>query len=1011
MKSPDEDENMDAFFKFFNVYARERINNIHVQSFDMDKPMLSMAKTLFSDILTFSLQFTEQEDRPAFFPFGLCLTDPSKKAGVFLHPNPSLPFEDLVAELTVICESQNTLEHAIFQNHGIIEKRYVGLESGPSNIVAQEQSELLSNLDLHHRHIKLDYSNKDTDSIEDRLSLQFEVVLCSRDQKILGALPERQIKSLCLISVMTKRSVFFTREIKKHALKSAKAAIMARNMSHNIGSHILSYLKARLNSITSIMEKNVIENFIEKVDAGQIKLHRLFREELIEIARLEEEVELPFLIGLGRFVNYLQERQDFIATIATDYIPYFSSINFKDFVFDELNYDYKIERHSNDKTQEQLNQYKTHNILLDNIARSEEFTRSDISLNFRAFDGINDPNGDLNTLRKLVVDLPGGIIGRQALFSIFENLIRNAAKHGGKKADRKLILTIDADMNYSDELIEFTITDNNGNASNDTIRFLKSALQEDLIDDDGKLLETNKGIKEMRISAAWLRNQNIGDRVDPDFFQVSKIDGNIRFTFYLLKPQKMAVIGNFDQATVQKANARIKNSGWHVFTVSEYVAGGNKNFRLALVSKDVRSEDRERICDVSPSRVVTDLAIDLEQLCTEPDLDKTYERYYHQWVARVVHSQREINGSQVSQELPQIVIVDGDKTSQIQDNFDEDKSESAFLNDHVKVLKNAIPKETTKEGEEQPLNLERARILFKKHNDSSIEFENFRNANRKWYGNLDFLEGISGHNSTDRLIRQEVIDRHWVHKMIESSVARVTIFDERIWSIVTGIDQTPFAEDNVIQSLLEILVHVPPGDEKLDRFKATLSEQKQLTEAIEDKILVHKLNEVDANALISQIFGINAFKHEVLWKKGIRVLNIIARGSHFDVVDTRNTTIGRLDCDNWPELSYNQKDNEWAVSDSHFVLIHQGLLDKMYDQFSRSSTEQKTTDQIDRFFGYLKSAFPASVKHIVHSGRSKPYNLPRGSAFIQFSSLENALFDCKYSLTEQLFAARNEQKL
>ncbi len=32
------------------------------------------------------------------------------------------------------------------------------------------------------------------------------------------------------------------KEIKPHALRSAVAAIMARNMSHNIGSHVLNYL-------------------------------------------------------------------------------------------------------------------------------------------------------------------------------------------------------------------------------------------------------------------------------------------------------------------------------------------------------------------------------------------------------------------------------------------------------------------------------------------------------------------------------------------------------------------------------------------------------------------------------------------------------------------------------------------------------------------------------------------------------------------------------------------------
>lgn len=109
------------------------------------------------------------------------------------------------------------------------------------------------------------------------------------------------------------------------ATKSAKAAIMARNMSHNLGSHVMFYIKQKLQSVSKIVDSSVLENIILPGDLLDIETLK---------NRISENtnVELPFLVGLGNFINYLQERQDYIATIATDYIPANSTISFKDFI-------------------------------------------------------------------------------------------------------------------------------------------------------------------------------------------------------------------------------------------------------------------------------------------------------------------------------------------------------------------------------------------------------------------------------------------------------------------------------------------------------------------------------------------------------------------------------------------------------------------------------------------------------------------------------------------------------
>lgn len=238
----------------------------------------------------------------------------------------------------------------------------------------------------------------------------------------------------------------------KEANKSAKSAIMSRNMSHNLGSHVMAYLKQHLGSVQSMLNDKILTLlFDDERDLGK---------KLSNVHSVEDDVALPFLVGLGQFISYLQERQDFIATIATDFIPYNSNVNFKDLIYDELNPDKRNERHT-----ERTTSMKIDNILLGNIARSEGLGRptsptkkgkgeseysdlSDIVLKFRDFDGNpvvkNTPAWTaLEAMRKYNISLPGGVVGRQAIFSIVENVIRNAAKHGNWRNARKLEITFD----------------------------------------------------------------------------------------------------------------------------------------------------------------------------------------------------------------------------------------------------------------------------------------------------------------------------------------------------------------------------------------------------------------------------------------------------------------------------------------------------------------------------------------------------------------------------------------
>ena len=110
--------------------------------------------------------------------------------------------------------------------------------------------------------------------------------------------------------------------VKTEAIKSAVAAIMSRNMSHNLGSHYLYYTKAHLESLAS---------------------------------RVNSEIS-PDIRGAAKVLSYMQARMDYLATIiSNDKYPY-GPVNFKSQLYDELTIDDFSKRHfefgKNDKGDE-----------------------------------------------------------------------------------------------------------------------------------------------------------------------------------------------------------------------------------------------------------------------------------------------------------------------------------------------------------------------------------------------------------------------------------------------------------------------------------------------------------------------------------------------------------------------------------------------------------------------------------------------------------------------------------
>ena len=215
-------------------------------------------------------------------------------------------------------------------------------------------------------------------------------------------------------------------------------------------------------------------------------------------------------------------------------------------------------------------------------------------------------------MRKINLSLPGGVMGRQAFFSIMENVIRNAAKHGKWQKKGRLDITIDfyeksgdgfnqagvigddanrdkdeklldfLDNNYGtavdiDSLYIVSITDNT-DTDDDTINKISDALNESFIIEEGSVLNgNNKGIKEMRISAAWLRGIGLDEQKRAPLLRVRKSkDNNVQYLLCMPKLRKVALI--FENSTklkeqyekCSKFQELLNLHDWKAFTLPEF---------------------------------------------------------------------------------------------------------------------------------------------------------------------------------------------------------------------------------------------------------------------------------------------------------------------------------------------------------------------------------------------------------------------------------------------------------
>jgi hypothetical protein len=354
-----------------------------------------------------------------------------------------------------------------------------------------------------------------------------------------------------LVSLITSTSLNEWRriEVLHEARHSAVSAIMGRNLSHNIGSHVLHWLARGYETLLTSAPDQDDGSDGDAMPRMQEMLRR----------------SVPFL-------RYMQERMDYIATVTRSpaWWSYSSPLS-------ALVGPLSTDRPSKEPVPDLV-------LLLENIGRSDGVLEINVST-----------AGHWDDFTRLNIALPHGAVGRQAFFTIIENIARNCAKHQPEGKDRSLKVAAESDERYPN-LVKIVVDDGVTKAAGIGFRGMKRALRAGICDRRGRPVMRQLGFKEMRICAAFLRTidpAGADDLHEPDLLAIEKRDGRANLVFYLLKASDLLFV-TADAREARQEWKTLDDLGIGVMPPGDEVKQALLRYRFIVFLDDGASEEETR---------------------------------------------------------------------------------------------------------------------------------------------------------------------------------------------------------------------------------------------------------------------------------------------------------------------------------------------------------------------------------------------------------------------------------
>lgn len=273
-------------------------------------------------------------------------------------------------------------------------------------------------------------------------------------------------------------------------IKSSLAAVMSRNMSHNIGSHVLNKLSSK-DVVDSFFKPE--RGFINKDNSTGFKPERDFINEDKSIGVYTISPFFP-KADSGKpstsnaelfrvFNDYLKKRMDFVADVATSDR---ATLTNNRYLFNEVFKNFEINL-----------------LLLHNISGKDD--KFKYRFNFKYQNKENTfSEGDQGFIDPIVA-MPNDVLGDQAFYIILENIIRNTAKHSN---ENDVVFTIKVVDKHPD-FYQIEIFDSVEYESKEEFRKLildrNKSIAESIIDEKTSQIRSNGwGTIELKLAACYL---------------------------------------------------------------------------------------------------------------------------------------------------------------------------------------------------------------------------------------------------------------------------------------------------------------------------------------------------------------------------------------------------------------------------------------------------------------------------------------------------------------------------
>lgn len=553
-------------------------------------------------------------------------------------------------------------------------------------------------------------------------------------------------------------------------------------------------------------------------------------------------------------------------------------------------------------------------------------------------------------------------IGVHAFFSLFEGIIRNAAKHKEKDRDEKrfiikiifwenltdlyqlickkteggeevcsgVTISVNVDhFNKKDGTSRF-IADQNDKKKKDLVKFLNERMNEEIIDrTTGRLNPGYWGLKEIKSCAAFLSGkkiQAVNSRKVDDYLLIDKTgkfwDDEQPRLFYnikLEKPRIVLVVLPSAKLPADNIANNWRNFGINIIDVSK-LKDANKDYDFFITSNDLAEEEKKDYLDLKkelnsklPQRIIENLRIsdDFEKP-NEKSAFRLIEFIYDEWLKKI--------------KLPEKI--------KLLINFDDPGKPDLWRNT-FNDPKYFFPKQENDE-----------------------EWKNFANK----LNELDKIFIISRHKTYKN-----------VQKLLLSSNKK---------------DYEYFEELSYSDLFFSFLMSLDPG--------SSLSKMiiKQILESCYLNILV-----IDER--IAQTLDDNKDKIQKLKKMRIEIAKEVKIKGTDDEIEKKVETF-KFVSDNNEDLVTVDFDDYKKLSDYNIILIHATRLNEIYDSVSKKyeskemfiSILKENVNKVDtnKFFNI-----------IVHSGRGKTEgDIPTNTPFLEYSIVQKYLIQepSKFYLTQ-----------